>query len=39
MTNQSFTLLHILLLEEELAVEVREVNGVQVQERDMPKAG
>lgn len=34
-THQSFTLLDILLLEQELSIEIREVNSVEVQERDM----
>jgi hypothetical protein len=31
--------LDVLLAEEELPVEVREVDGVQVEESDVPKAG
>lgn len=36
---QSFTLLDILLAKEELAVEIRQVDGVKVQEGDVPKPG
>lgn len=34
-----FTLLHVLLSEEELAVEVRQVDSVKVQESNIPKPG
>ena len=36
---QSFTLLDVLLAKEELAVEIRQVDGVKVQESDIPKPG
>jgi hypothetical protein len=37
-THQSLALLHVFLSEEKLPVEIREVNGVQVNEGDVPEA-
>ena len=37
-TYQSFTLLHILLFEQELPIEVWDVDGVQIEEGDFAKA-
>ena len=36
-THQSFTLLYVLLSKQKLSVEVRQVNGVQIEERDFSK--
>ena len=36
---QSFALFHVLLVKEELAVEVREVDSIKVQESDISKPG
>ena len=37
-TYQSFALFYIFFSEKELAIQVREVDGVQVEESDMAKA-
>ena len=37
-TYQCLTLLHIFLSEEELSVKIRQVDGIEVEERNVPEA-
>jgi hypothetical protein len=36
---QGFTLLHVLLSEQKLTIQVGKVDGVEIQQGDMPESG